>query len=320
MSPEKRELGRRLFYDTRLSGNATQSCASCHQPARAFTDGLAHALGSTGQSHPRSAMSLANVAFSASLTWADPGTRSLEKQARVPMENQHPVEMGLKGHEREVLARLRAEPVYRDLFARAFPNDRAPISLSNARRAIACFERTILSGDSPYDRYVWKDDRSGMSEAALRGMTLFFSERTNCSKCHAGFTFGGPAVWRGGGAARPAFASNGLAPQSAGASSDAADPGLAKVTGRRKDRGRFRVPTLRNVALTAPYMHDGRFATLAEVIEHYARGSDPSNRSALVPGFTATEEEKKALIAFLESLTDEKSLAGPDFADPWPRR
>jgi cytochrome c peroxidase len=259
-------------------------------------------------------MSLANVAFSASLTWADPGTRSLEKQARVPMENQHPVEMGLKGHEREVLARLRAERVYRDLFARAFPDDRSPISLSNTRKAIACFERTILSGDSPYDRYVWKDDRSGMSEAALRGMTLFFSKRTNCSKCHAGFTFGGPAVWRGGGAARPAFASNGLPLK------DAADPGLAKVTRRREDRGRFRVPTLRNVAITAPYMHDGRFASLADVIEHYARGSDPSNRSALVPGFTATEEEKKDLIAFLESLTDEESLAGPDLADPWPRR
>jgi cytochrome c peroxidase len=319
MSPEKRELGRRLFYDTRLSGNSTQSCASCHQPARAFTDGLAHALGSTGQSHPRSAMSLANVAFSASLTWADPGRRSLESQARVPMENAHPVEMGLKGREIEVLARLRAEPIYRDLFGRAFPRERAPFSLSNVRKAIACFERTIFSGDSPYDRYVWKDDRTGMSEAALRGMTLFFSERTNCSKCHAGFTFGGPAVWRGGGAARPSFASNGLPLEGAGAGAGA-DPGLAKATHRREDRGRFRVPTLRNVAITGPYMHDGRFATLAEVIEHYARGSDPSNRAALVPGFAASEEEKRDLIAFLESLTDEESLAGPELADPWQRR
>ncbi|HEY6148314.1 MAG TPA: MbnH family di-heme enzyme [Thermoanaerobaculia bacterium] len=315
MSEEKRELGRRLFYDPRLSGNATQSCASCHQPAKAFTDGRAHALGSTGETHPRSAMSLANVAFAASLTWADPGKRSLESQARVPMENEHPVEMGTKGRESEILARLSAEPVYRDLFARAFPGDRPPISLANARRAIACFERTILSGDSPYDRYVWRDDRSGMSEAAMRGMALFFSDRTRCSRCHAGFTFGGPAVWQGGAAAKPAFASNGLPLAAADG-----DGGLAKVTGRRADRGRFRVPTLRNVAITAPYMHDGRFATLAEVIEHYARGSDPSNRTPLVPGFAATEEEKRDLIAFLESLTDEASLASAELANPWQRR
>ena len=316
MSEEKRELGRRLFYDVRLSGNATQSCASCHQPARAFTDGLAHALGSTGASHPRSAMTLANVAFSASLTWADPGLRTLESQARVPMENEHPVEMGLKGHEAEVLSRLRSEPLYPDMFRRAFPHDPSPVSLSNVRKAIACFERTILSGDSPYDRYVWKDDRGGMSDAALRGMALFFSDRTHCAKCHAGFTFSGPSVWRGSAssprASKPAFASNGLA-------IDAKDPGLAKATRLSKDRGRFRVPTLRNVALTAPYMHDGRFATLQEVVDHYARGSDPTNPSKLVRGFAATEEEKSDLVAFLESLTDRESLARPELADPWVR-
>ena len=310
MSEEKRELGRRLFYDTRLSGNATQSCASCHQPARAFSDGRARALGSTGQIHPRSAMSLANVAYSASLTWADPARRSLEGQASVPMENEHPVEMGMKGREGEVLARLRAEPIYRELFRRAFPGERAPISLSNARKAIACFERTILSGDSAYDRYVWKDDRSGMSESSLRGMALFFSDRMRCSRCHSGFTFAGPSVWRGGGAARPAFASNGLA-------IERSDRGLAKATGRSRDSGKFRVPTLRNVALTGPYMHDGRFATLEEVIDHYARGSDPSNRSALVPGFAATDEERKDLIAFLQSLTDMESLSREDLSDPW---
>jgi cytochrome c peroxidase len=314
MSEEKRGLGRRLFYDVRLSGNATQSCASCHQPARAFTDGLAHALGSTGASHPRSAMTLANVAYSASLTWADPSRRSLESQARVPMENEHPVEMGLTGHEGEVISRLRSEPLYPEMFRRAFPNDPSPISLSNVRKAIACFERTILSGDSPYDRYVWKDDRSGMSDAALRGMALFFSDRTHCAKCHAGFTFSGPAVWRGSAsrASKPAFASNGLA-------LDPRDPGLAKATGLSKDRGRFRVPTLRNVAITAPYMHDGRFATLREVVDHYAGGSDPANPSKLVRGFAATEEEKADLIAFLESLTDRESLASPELADPWVR-
>ena len=145
MSAERVALGRRLFFDPRLSGNGTQSCASCHQPERAFTDGRARALGSTGQLHPRSAMSLANVAYSASLTWADPGKRTLEDQAAVPMENEHPVEMGVRGHEKEILARLAAEPVYADLFPRAFPGEHDPIRLVNVRNAIASFERTILS-------------------------------------------------------------------------------------------------------------------------------------------------------------------------------
>jgi cytochrome c peroxidase len=315
MSAEKVALGRRLFYDPRLSGNGTQSCSSCHQPERAFTDGRAHAMGSTGESHPRSAMSLANVAFSASLTWADPGKRSLESQAVVPMTNEHPVEMGMKGHEKEVLERLRAEPVYRDLFPGAFPGESDPFTLVNVRKSIACFERTILSGDSPYDRFVWADDRSAMSAAAWRGMKLFFSDRLHCSRCHAGFTFSGPDVWQGSPKAAPAFFDNGL-----DGKSGAADPGLFTVSRRRADRGRFRAPTLRNIAATGPYMHDGRFATLDAVIDHYAGGGKPGgNRSRLVTGFAITAEEKCDLIAFLESLTDESFLKDPRLSDPWPR-
>ncbi len=314
MSAEKVALGRRLFYDPRLSGNGTQSCASCHQPGRAFTDGRAHALGSTGESHPRSAMSLANVAYSASLTWADPGKRSLEGQAVVPMTNEHPVEMGMKGREREVLSRLGAEPVYQDLFPKAFPGESDAITLANVRKAIACFERTIFSGDSPYDRFVWQDDRSALSEAAWRGMKLFFSQRLHCSQCHAGFTFSGPAVWEGSPAAAPAFFDNGL-----DGKSGTADPGLFTVSRRRSDRGRFRAPTLRNIAATFPYMHDGRFETLDAVIDHYASGGTPAhNRSRLVTGFAITAEEKCDLIAFLESLTDEGFLRDPRFSNPWP--
>jgi cytochrome c peroxidase len=315
MSAEKVALGRRLFFDPRLSGNGTQSCSSCHQPARAFTDGRAHALGSTGASHPRSAMSLANVAYSASLTWADPGVRALEDQAIVPMTNTHPVEMGMRGHEKEVLARLRAEPAYDVLFPRAFPGDGDPVTLVNVRKAIACFERTLLSGDSPYDRFVWRDDPAALSEAARRGMKLFFSDRLACNKCHAGFTFSGPAVWQGSRAAPPAFFNNGL-----DAASGTADPGLFTVSRRRGDRGRFRAPTLRNIAATGPYMHDGRFATLDAVLDHYARGGTPRrNRSPLTGGFSITPEEKCDVIAFLESLTDEGFLRDPRFSDPWPR-
>jgi cytochrome c peroxidase len=317
MSAEKVELGRRLFFDPRLSGNGTQSCASCHRPEIAFTDGRARALGSTGQKHPRSAMSVANAAYSATLTWAEAGKRSLEAQAVVPMENEHPVEMGVKGHEREILARIRAEPFYVRHFPLAFPDERADgvIRLANVRKAIAAFERTLLSGGSAYDRLVWKDDASGMSPEAVRGMTLFFSDRLKCSKCHEGFTLSGPAVWEGSARRPPTpsrlFASNGLrSPR---------DSGLAKATGRAADRGLFRVPTLRNVAVTAPYMHDGRFATLSEVVDHYARGGEPGGRRhRFVAGFTISEEEKRDLIAFLHALTDEEFLKDPRLADPWP--
>jgi cytochrome c peroxidase len=260
-------------------------------------------------------MSLANVAFAASLTWADPGKRRLEVQAIVPMTNEHPVEMGMKGREKEILARLKAEPVYEGLFPNAFPGEREAITLVNVRKAIACFERTLFSGDSPYDRFVWRDDPTALSQEARRGMALFFSDRLACSKCHAGFTFSGPVVWQGSPAAAPAFFNNGL-----DAAAGTADPGLFTVSHRGGDRGRFRAPTLRNIAATSPYMHDGRFATLDAVIEHYARGGTPGrNRSPLTAGFSITPEEKCDLVAFLESLTDEEFLRDPRHSDPWPR-
>jgi cytochrome c peroxidase len=293
MSPEKIELGRRLFYDTRLSGNGTQSCASCHQQSRAFTDGRARAVGSTGVIHPRGAMSLVNAAYGASLTWVGTDHRTLEDQMLVPLLGDHPVEMGIKGREDEALARLRPDPVYSTLFSRAFPSGGEPVSLRNVRRAIATFERTIISADSPYDRLVWKDDRGALSEPARRGMALFFSKRLACSTCHEGFTFSGPAAWAGAPASRPRLENNGLG-------------------------GHFRVPTLRNIALTAPYMHDGRFATLEEVVGHYAAGGTPSpGRSRLVRGFSITVEETRDLVEFLNSLTDQGLLTNPDFADPW---
>ena len=258
-------------------------------------------------------MSLANVAYSASLTWADPGKRTLEDQATVPMENEHPVEMGVRGHEKDILARLAAEPLYADLFPRAFPGERGPITLVNVRKAIASFERTILSGDSPYDRLVWKDDRSALSDSAWRGMILFHSGRLKCSRCHAGFTFSGPVVWKGSPDFKPAFLSNGLA-------ENPTDLGLFAVTRRDADRGSFRVPTLRNIAVTAPYMHDGRFATLDAVLDHYSHGAIPSRRSnPLVSGFVLTSSGKRDLIAFLESLTDQAFLTNPLLSNPWPR-
>lgn len=238
-------------------------------------------------------MSLANAAYGVSLTWMDAGPRSLEDQMLVPLLGEAPREMDFGGHEMEIARRLGADSHYSKLFSEAFPGEPAPMNLKNVQKAIASFERTLVSGNAPYDRLVWKDERDALSPSARRGMALFFSERLACSKCHAGFAFAGPVVWRGGPPASPDFEDNGLG-------------------------GRFRTPTLRNIAVTAPYMHDGRFETLGAVVDHYSSGGAPSvTRSPLVRGFAVTAEEKADLIAFLESLTDVAFLENPLFADPW---
>ncbi|HEU5395010.1 MAG TPA: cytochrome c peroxidase, partial [Candidatus Methylomirabilis sp.] len=208
MTPEKVELGRRLFYDRALSGNGTYACASCHRPELAFTDGRPRAVGSTGELHPRSAMSLANAAYSATLTWADPVLTRLEEQMLTPMFGREPVELGLAGEE-EALMRIKANPEYAPGFAAAFPGDSRPVTLLNVRRAIASFERTLVSGDAPYDRLVYRGEPA-LSEPALRGMRLFFSDRLKCSRCHGGFTFSGPVAFVGLEPLAPTFHNTGL--------------------------------------------------------------------------------------------------------------
>jgi len=191
MSRSKVELGRWLFYEERLSVTGEYSCASCHQQARAFTDGRAKALGATGGLHPRSAMSLANVAYNARFGWEQGGARSLEAQARIPLLNEAPVELGLAGRTREVVAALARDPEYRGRFERAFPGEPQPVTLENLVRAIAAFERTLVSGRSPYDLLLFRDDRSALRPEAMRGMRLFFSARLGCGACHAGLLLSG---------------------------------------------------------------------------------------------------------------------------------
>ena len=294
MTEAKVALGRRLFYERRLSGNGTQSCASCHRPERAFTDGRGRAVGSTGAPHPRGSMSLANVAYGVSLTWVDAHQTTLEGQQLGPMLNRDPVELGLSGLEDEAIARLAADPGYAAAFADAFPGE--PIDLTAVRRAIASFERTLLSGGSAYDRWVWQDDRTALSAAARRGMALFFSSRLGCKDCHGGFTFSGPVAFDldvgGVPPDPPAFVDTGLG-------------------------GSFKAPTLRNVSVTGPYMHDGRFTKLEQVIDYYASGGGASpGRSPRIRGFAISESERRDLVAFLESLTDEAFLSDPRFSDP----
>jgi cytochrome c peroxidase len=278
-------------------------------------------------------MSLANVAYAATLTWADSRLTRLEDQARIPMVNEHPVELGLSGREDEVLRRLRADPDYPGVFSTAFPDDRDPVSLANVIRAIASFERTLISGDSPYDRLVYRDDTGALSQSAKRGMRLFFSERLNCSRCHGGFTFSGPIAFEGGRPIPPTFHNNGLYNLGGDGGYPGDNPGLFAITDHKEDMGRFRAPTLRNIELTAPYMHDGSIPTLAEVIEHYARGGrlvpdgplagdgrDSPRKSELVRGFDLDDRGKGDLLEFLRSLTDKSFVTDPRFVAPSPSR
>ncbi|WP_245814207.1 methanobactin export MATE transporter MbnM [Cystobacter ferrugineus] len=324
MTEAKVQLGRRLFYDKRLSLNGTQSCASCHEQARAFTDGRQHGLGSTGELHRRNAMGLTNIAYATSFTWANPSLTSLEVQALSPLLGKEPVELGFGDREEELLARLRADPDLSARFAEAFPEEAEPVSMVSLTRALASFERTLISGNSPYDQYLAGNTKA-LSPAARRGMELFFSERLECNHCHLGFNFQDAVTYEGGPEPLILFHNTGLYNEDGMGAYPAMDPGIIELTGRPEDMGSFRASSLRNVALTAPYMHDGSIATLSEVLDHYAAGGrahalDSSSvsplRSGFVRGFTLTPEEKADVLAFLDSLTDTGFLKDPRFADP----
>ena len=316
----KVELGRYLFYERRMSANGKESCGTCHRQELAFTDGRARAEGTTGQLHPRSSMSLVNVAYAPVLTWANPSVRSLEEQALVPMLGEDPVELGLKGREQQFLSVLRDDPFYQALFPKAFPGESDPYTLANVTKAIATFERTIVSMRSPYDRYRWGGDASAIPDSAKRGELLFFSsERGGCFQCHGGWNFGGRVRFDGGEAAgREDDGSRGFF--NTGVSTYAApNRGLAEQTGKNEDIGKFRPPSLRNVAVTAPYMHDGSVATLEAVVDHYAAGGSMShaNKSRILRPFPISESERADLVEFLKSLTDSALLHDLRWSDPW---
>ncbi len=330
LSIEKIALGRFLFYDVRLSGNLSQSCASCHQQARAFTDGRPRAVGSTGEIHPRSAMSLTNVAYATALGWANPLLDSLERQALVPMFNERPVELGLSGKEEELVDRLRADLRYQRMFAEAFRGQSDPFTLGNIVKAIASFERTLISGNSAYDRYVQGLDDNALSEEAFFGGRLFFSERLECFHCHGGFNFTASVTHEGNPFDETSFQNNGLYNIDGRGAYPPDNTGLFEITRIPSDMGRFKAPTLRNLSYTAPYMHDGSIATLEEVIDHYAAGgrrihsgpyagdgSKNPYKSNFIRGFVITEEEKQQVLAFLQSLDDPEFVTNPRLSDPF---
>jgi cytochrome c peroxidase len=330
MTPAKVYLGAFLFYDQRMSGNGTESCATCHRQALAFTDGKARAVGSTGQLHPRGAMSLVNVAYSAALTWSNPDERSLEHQALTPMFGEHPVELGLTGKGEAFLDVIRSDSLYRILFPAAFSGDPDPFTIQNVTKAITAFERTIISASSPYDRYHYGGDDKAISDSAKRGEVLFFSEPLSCFRCHGGFNFSDATDFEGRRGGQIQFHNTGLYNIARPISYPPPNVGIYEYTKKSEDVGKFKAPSLRNVALTAPYMHDGSAKTLNDALDHYSAGGRTimgssnagegfhnPNKDPLIRGFKLSAQERADLIAFLESLTDDEVIHDQSFANPW---
>ena len=293
-------LGRKLFYETKLSGDNTVSCATCHNPAMGFSDGSRVSTGMNGKKGTRNAPTVLNAAY-ASLQFWDGRARNLEEQAAVPIGN--PVEMNQK---HDVCAsKLDDDPAYVAEFTKAFGP--GPVTMEKIQKAIAAFERTMLSGNSPFDRFIYGGDKEALSPAAIRGYAIFGdTNRGNCANCHSLgerdslFTDG-------------KFHNLGVGVNSDG---DLVDPGRFTATKAEADKGRFRTPTLRNIAKTAPYMHDGSFRTLRQVVDFYVGGgnSNPWLDKDMKP-LTLTRQERDDLVAFLESLTgDMPPDAGPPTA------
>ncbi len=325
---EKVSLGRHLFYDKRLSRNDQTSCATCHKQELAFTDGLVTSVGTTGEAHPRNSMTLANVGYASSLTWANPLLVELERQAIVPMFGENPIELGIK-QASDLEVKLADDATYQELFEAAYPEAEERGTLEQIVEGLGAFQRTLISGNSPYDRWLAGDEEA-ISKAAQRGYALFNSEKMECFHCHVGFNLTDHVHFAGKPFYDAPFHNTGLYDIDGKGAYPAPNTGVHEVTVDASDMGRFKAPTLRNIAVTAPYMHDGSIATLSEVLDHYAAagrtiesgpyagdGSKSPLKDNLIIGFELSEQERADVIAFLESLTDEEFLTNPAFSDPW---
>jgi len=288
-SGAKADLGRYLYFDGRLSADGSVSCASCHSPQHGFTDGAPVSTGIRGQKGGRSAPTVINRVYSLAQFW-DGRAGTLEEQAKGPMAN--PIEMG-NTHD-AVVSKLQSVAGYRPLFAKAFGSDE--ITIDRVAQAIACFERTVLSGNSPYDRYK-VGDKKALSVAQVRGMRVFF-DKAQCDRCHEGSNF-----------TLNAYANIGV-----GTDKPEPDVGRYAVTKDARDWGVFKTPTLREIEHTAPYMHDGSLKTLDEVVEFYNKGGIPNkNLDANIKPLHLSDREKSDLVTFLTALNGEgwKGIAPP---------
>lgn len=287
----KVELGRKLFYDPILSRDSTLSCASCHIQGKAFTDGRTFSIGSGGLTTMRNAPTLANLAWQPNL-FMDGGVPTLEQQVEGPLFAHNELDFSFF----DLNERLARHAVYDKEISRVFGREPDAYSVT---RAIAAFERTMVSGNSRFDRFYYQGDEDALSEAELRGWLIFNGSEGNCATCHAlpfftDFTFRNIGLYE-------AYA----------------DSGRARVTRISSDNGRFKVPTLRNVALTAPYMHDGSMPDLETVIEHFSDGVKPHpNLDTEAYNRHLTQQQKADLVAFLRTLTDEAFLVRESLSEP----
>jgi len=289
-SAAKAELGRDLYFDKRLSADNSVSCASCHAPEYGFTDAAPVSTGIRGQKGGRSAPTVINRVYSLAQFW-DGRASTLEDQAKEPIEN--PIEMG-STHD-GVVGKLQGIAGYRPLFGKAFGTE--DVTIDRVAQAIACFERTVLSGNAPFDRYK-AGNKNALSPAQVRGMKVFY-EKAQCDRCHEGSNF-----------TLNAFANIGV-----GTDKPQPDLGRYAVTHDPRDWGVFKTPTLREIEHTAPYMHDGSLKTLDEVVEFYNKGGiQNKNLDANIKPLHLSDQDKKDLVAFLKSLSGEgwKGITAPD--------
>lgn len=282
------ELGKKLFYDTRLSADSTKSCASCHNPELAFADDKALSFGVKNREGTRNAPSLANAAYLPYFT-REGGVPTLEMQVLVPIQEHNEFDFNIV----DIASRLQPEDDYRRLSLKAYGRE---LDYYVITRAIANFERSLISGSSSYDKYSYKNDKSALTQEQQKGMELFFSDRTSCSSCHSGFNF-----------TDNSFKNNGLY-------ENYSDPGRNRLTNIDEDIALFKVPSLRNAVITAPYMHDGSISTLEEVVEHYnSGGKNHMHKSKLIRKLNLSAEERSYLVSFLESLTDYEFINNKSF-------
>ncbi len=313
MTVEGIELGRWLFYDPILSSDSTISCASCHSPAGNFTDGTAFSTGVGNQLGTRSAMPLVNIGFMTKGLFWDGRSPTLEDQALHPVEN--PVEMAEIWDNVEL--KLQRHKEYPSLFRQAFGiRSSGEITRELAAKAIAQFERTLISAGSKFDRKRYQNDPDPflLSDLEVDGLKIYFDDqfsetiaKGHCAHCHDG----GPLL------TSERYENNAIT--EVGSLMDFPDKGLGGITGKVTDNGKFKAPTLRNIALSAPYMHDGRFQTLEEVIDHYNSGGHYADNVVIgsIMPLHLTEYDKSALLAFLHTLTDTVFVNNPAFQSPF---
>lgn len=282
------QLGKRLFFDKQLSVDNTVSCATCHPPQRAFADENPISIGVDGAVGIRNVPSLANVGYQQAL-FAEGGVPSLELQALAPIIEPHEMNIGFD----ELTERLNSDESYVEQFQQAYGGD---ADTEYIVKALASFQRTLISGQSRFDQYYYQVMDQALNASEIRGMDLFFSEEVGCASCHSGFLFTNQEF------------------ENVGLYTEYADEGVARLTNDPTDVGRFKVPSLRNVAITAPYMHDGSFGSLEEVVDHFnAGGVGHQNQSEWVKPLGLSEQDREDLVNFMHSLTDESFLMNPDY-------